>query len=212
MVAFIVAAGVFVVSRPRHRSVEAALAPLPEEPVPAPAPVPAVVERPSPPIAIRPAVPIAAPPPPPESPVETAPDDVATALRRRASLIAAHKKQLLDEADERAFEVARVSESARIAIRGLNEEFGRRIQAIPSPSAGGQRMAGGNTPAFDSYDAVRNARRDAISALLDAETARAFEVAERDVEANLRAHYRRSWNQELRAKAPLPASQPLEGH
>ena len=213
MVVAILAAGIFLVSRPRHHVERTATENMPEEPRPSPAPVSvhAIVDRTPPRAAPRLVVPVVAPPPAEDSGTRRVPEEVAAALKRRALFIAAHKKQLLDEADERAFEVAKVPESTRTAIRQINEEFGKRIQAIPSPGVSGQTAAQENSTATpDGYDAARNARRAAISNLLDPDSARAFEVAERAAEGNLRAHYLRSWSQELRAEAPFPHRQPLE--
>jgi hypothetical protein len=133
-----------------------------------------------------------------------------TLFKRRGLIIAAHKKQLVFEADEKAFEVVNASQATRSAIRQINEEFAKRIVAVPFPSPNGQPVAEGSGAPVDTYLGAENARREAIHGVLDADSAATFESAERSAEVGIRSHYRRQWGQELRAKAPWPSVQPTE--
>jgi hypothetical protein len=212
MLVLVVVAGIFVVSRPRHHPPRAVVEDLPEEPSlsPAPAQVIAVVEEPRPRRTPPAAAPVVAPPPPPAADARRPLEDTAALFKRRGLLIAAHKKQLVFEADEKAFEVVKASQATRGAIRQINEEFAKRIETIPMLSPSGHPVAEGSGAPVDTYLGAENARREAIRGVLDADSAAAFENAERNAEIGVRAHYRRQWGQELRAKAPWPSVQPTE--
>jgi hypothetical protein len=206
MVVSIIGAGVYLVARPRHHVEEVAVEVVQEEPMPIPAPAPRLAPVRLP---VQEKVPIlvataSAPPSRSEDSGSSASGDVLAVFRRRAQIIAAHKKQLIDEADEKAFEVVKASEATRMAIRRINEEYARRLQAIPAPSAIGQAVAQGSGSAPDSYDAARAARQAAIAEALGPDAARDFENAERTAEVSVRAHLRRQWGRELRANAGSP--------
>jgi hypothetical protein len=211
-----VVAAAFLVFRPRHRHETASIENVAEEPAPPPAlpEAPAVIEKArvhaAPPAAEPVAEPVAPAPPPAQVQGTPLPEDTMGVFKRRTSLIAAHRKQLLDEADERVFTTMNIPESTRSAVRKINEEFGKRLEVLPTPDQRAPNTAQGSNPSPDSYDGAREARRAAIGGLLDSESAQAFERAEHTAEADLRAHYRRSWNKELRASAPFPSGQALE--
>ena len=212
MVVSIIGAGVYLVARPRNHPEVAAVDDPQVDPTPIPAPAPRLASvgihvRDTPPVLVATA---ATPPSRPEDSGSPASGDVLAVFKRRAQIIAAHNKQLIDEADERAFEVVKASDATRAAIRRINEEYGRRIQGIPAPGASGQAAIQGSGLAPDTYDASRAARRAAIGEVLDPDSAKDFEIAERTAEAGVRAHVRRQWGRELRASASLPATQAQE--
>jgi hypothetical protein len=152
--------------------------------------------------------------PPVEEQERRAPENAATlfdrrslSVKRRGLASAVRRRQLLDRADEKAFEAVKASEETRIAIRRINAEFAKRIETLANSSPNGQPTAEGSQAAPDTWRAAEGARREAINSLFDSDTARTFESAEHAAEG---PNYRRHWGREILENAPPSSPQPAE--
>lgn len=117
-------------------------------------------------------------------------DGRETATTKRGLLIALNNQKRREEADERVFEVRKMPETTRVAIRQLNEAYTDRIRAswktkLDSLIAG----APPDTAPPHTTDAER-ARRDAIDKILGVDTGREFGAAERVSIQQVRGKYR----------------------
>ena len=110
-------------------------------------------------------------------------------LGRRQRLLAAHRRQMIRDADEQTFQTLNLPEPTRAAIRAIDDDYSRATQALQDP--------GPNAPGdFRNPEVDLNAeqtRHAAIANLLGPEGARTFSAAERKAERNLRNRLRPQW-------------------
>jgi hypothetical protein len=148
----------------------------------APAPRPAVVKEQPAAVALprAPDSPPAAPAAPvlldPTAPPPALPDGTSDAandptLHRRQQLLMQRRGQVIQAADEQAFDALNLPDAARAAIRAADSAYVRSIQ--PNGDANADQT-----------------RRAAIADILDPETMRAFNFAERKAERRARNQYR----------------------
>jgi hypothetical protein len=136
--------------------------PLPASATAAPVVVDQVPERP--------------PTPPPSPPPVTAAPSPPIAQTKRPLFVAPEPERVIRDADEQAFEMMRLPEATRAAIRKINEEHARTERALrdglPPPPEG------------------LPTRRAALDQLLGVEAGHQFDAAERVATKRLRSQYR----------------------
>jgi hypothetical protein len=155
--------------------------PPPAAPLAQAPPVPVPAERPStPPPA--PAAPAAeAPPPETETVSDVQPDP---SVERRRQMIAQHRGEVLQAADERAFGILNVPDAERAAIRAIDSAYARQLLAI------GQLPPGTDLPRAGLDPNADQTRRAAIANVLGADAAHTFAFAERKAERRVRGRAR----------------------
>lgn len=181
----------YFVFRPHHRA-RAVAAPAVEEPAPAvspPAPGQPVVAAQPPPSPAPPApgpsaderAPAAETSPPSDAWVE-AEQDPSVVQRQR--ILREHRRVVIRAADEKAFDTLNLPNDQRAAIRSINDQYVRSLQALQAASAG---AADPNSGVDLNADQTRRA---AITNVLGAEGMPAFNLAERKAEHRVRAELR----------------------
>jgi hypothetical protein len=137
---------------------------------PAAAALPSAPAPPAPPVPVEPVAldPTAPPPAPLDGTGDVASDPT---LLRRQDLLLQRRGQVLQAADERVFDMLKLPDAARAAIRAADDTYVRSLQSNGDPHA-------------------EQTRRAAISSILDPETMRAFSFAERNAERRARNQYR----------------------
>lgn len=170
-----------------HRPPPATAAPQAEA-APAPPPPRVVAPPPTPP-------PEMPPPPPQDSPSAT--DDeidggTEAALWRRQGVLAAHRLQMMRDADEAAFQKLNLPEATRAAIRAIDDEYVRASQALQARREA-EQAAGVDSqlPAGDIN--AEQTRHAAIESLLGPTGAATFTVAERRAKRHVRNELRPQW-------------------
>ena len=152
----------------------------------------------------------ATPPAPPATDGGDHAVDDKVAVKNRQLLVAAHNLQLIVQADEQAFEVLKLPDDQRVAIRRISEEFGRRARddLSASQTTVDEQIGLG----IARNDQAERDRRAAIKALLGPEGATAFSTAEYAEARRLRIRYRKQWAEELDSAAPWPEGVPRSAH
>lgn len=118
--------------------------------------------------------------------------DVALgAVERRQRLLAEHNRQLMREADERAFDKLNVPNEARAAIRRINEDYARATAGIQDTTLvdAAAEAAAASPPASLSAQQTRHAD---IGGVLGDEVARFYSL-ERKEKKLLRNQHRAEW-------------------
>jgi hypothetical protein len=200
VVALLVVVAEVTVVRRSGRQTDITAAPVPSEPPspsapPAPQPPPAAAPsaRPTPLVATGPALLEA------EAEADAGVDagaDRAAVLQRRALLAAGQNQRLIQQVDETLFMTSKMGDPTRVAIRRINEDHARRLQALLE--------AGGPDGTAAALGEAERSRRAALDSLLGPEASRAFDMAEHMASRRVRPRYRRAWAEELRQQAPLP--------
>lgn len=175
----------FALFRPHHRPPPVSeMADLPAAVAPARLPAP-------PPVVLPPAQRAAAPPTPPApeepepaaalEPVE-APPNPATLARQRELLV--HQRQTVRDADEKVFDILKLPDAQRAAIRAIDDQYVRTLQSMePTGTAGDGTGAGVDLNANQT-------RRAAITDVLGADGMHAFTFEERKAERRVRGQLR----------------------
>jgi hypothetical protein len=161
--------------------------------------------------AIVPSAPVAAQAPVPAA--QLTPQQVQNvAVKKRALLMADHNQQIVQLADERAFDALQLSDEKRTAIRQINGNYDRStrdfIDANPPDWRPGEQL-GANIAKNDEAD---RARRAALKEVLGPEGVAAFETAEYAAARRLRRQHSAQWADELERQAPLPEGLPPSPH
>jgi hypothetical protein len=173
----------YALFRPHHRPHAAEVADVPPPALPQPRPV--VAPPPAPPPARR-AAPEPTPPPPeetapPEPAVEAAPAP-ATVIRQRELLV--RQRQTVRDADERVFDSLNLPDAQRTAIRAIDDQYVRALQAMEQTGTSGE----GWRPDADLN--ANQTRRAAIANILGAEGMHTFNFEERKAERRVRSELR----------------------
>jgi hypothetical protein len=134
------------------------------------------------------------------------------AIKNRQLLIAAHNLQLVQQADERAFDTLKLSESVRVAIRTIDEAYGKKTQEALSPDPERLTIDRQIGLGIGSNEEAERIRRAAIKDVLGLEGAQEFAAAEYAETRRLRIQYRKQWAEELDANAPRPPGMPRTPH
>lgn len=127
---------------------------------------------------------------------------ISSILQKRALLNAAHHQELTQKADERVFEILQMSEAQRVAIRQINEDFGKRARELVNAAPG--MLAEQRPESFAKNTDADRARRAALENLLGVDAARAFDTNEHTAARILLRRYRPEWGRELRDQALVP--------
>jgi hypothetical protein len=102
----------------------------------------------------------------------------------RQRILHEHRRLVIRAADEKAFDVLNLPDAQRAAIRSINDQYVRSVQALQAASSG---------PPDPNSGADLNAdqtRRAAIANVLGAEAMPAFNLAERHAEHRVRGELR----------------------
>jgi hypothetical protein len=116
--------------------------------------------------------------------------DAVLVIRKRNLLVLAHNEQLLEEADEQAFDSLHMPETSRLPVRRVNDEWDEKRRALLSVGVEGQ------TPEREIADAdAGNAELDrtrgiALASLLGVARFEEFETAELAALSRLRERFR----------------------
>jgi hypothetical protein len=118
-------------------------------------------------------------------------DAAPGAVERRQRLLAEHNRQLMREADERAFDKLKVPNEARAAIRRINEDYARATAGIQDTTLvdASAEAAAASPPASLSAQQTRHAD---IAGVLGAEVAQFYSL-ERKEKKLLRNQHRAEW-------------------
>jgi hypothetical protein len=144
-----------------------------------PAPSPPAVETPAPPPPPRQPE-VAAPPPPDDG--TTGEIDPTTARRQRA--LYERRAQVIQDADEQAFDTLNLSDAQRAAIRAIDEQYARTLTTIANATDDS------TLPTFTVDSNAEQTRRTAIAGVLGPDTVHTFNFVERKAERRVRNHYR----------------------
>ncbi|HLK91200.1 MAG TPA: hypothetical protein VKZ18_14980 [Polyangia bacterium] len=177
----------YVVFRSHHRA--RAAAPVDDAPPALVGPAAAAQASPPPPPAPPPPPPAAEPAPPAaesapepsEAVAEVAQDPV---LLQRQRALQQHQRMLIRAADEKAFDTLNLPDAQRAAIRAINDQYVRSLQALQAISPGGEDTNHGVDLNADQT------RRAAITDVLGADAMPGFTFAERKAERRVRAMLR----------------------
>jgi hypothetical protein len=166
----------YALLRPHSRPKAAEMADLPQAAAPAPLPIVA-----TPP----PADPPAPEPTPPQADTapETAPDpaeapDSTTTVGQRELVL--HHREIVQQADEKVFDVLNLPDAQRAAIRAIDDQYVRTVQSM-EPS-------GSDATGVDLN--ANRTRRTAIGNVLGPDSMRAFSSQERGAERRVRSELR----------------------
>jgi hypothetical protein len=162
-------------------SIEASAAPGPSLPVAQAAVLPVPSAGPLPAAPPPAAAAAAAPPPRTETVSDVQPDPT---VERRRQLMLKRRGQVVQAADEQVFDLLRLTNEQRAAIRAIDSAYARTLQAIGT-------LPPGADPGDAGFDPnAEQARRAAIAEVLGPEATHAFTLAERKAERRVRNQLR----------------------
>jgi len=200
LTASVVGIGIYMVARPRHEPEAAAPVAPTEDDAPTPPPedkVPTQGET-----AARAALQAVAQAAMAE---KTATDENDKAVKTRRLFLSSQRHKIRRSADESAFDVLKLPEAARAAIRRINDESERRDEkSIRNLSTATPLDPQGRS---DGHDGAGDAiRQSAIDSVLGPEVASQFTAFEGANVRRLKRRTRGARNRELNEQAPLPPS------
>jgi hypothetical protein len=116
-------------------------------------------------------------------------DRAVAAIRKRNLLVLAHEEQLLEHADEQAFDAVQMPGRLRVAVRNLNDDWAQERRALLGDQVAGRTPAAEVAAADSANAALDRTRREELMRLLGASDFAAFGVAETAALDRVRERY-----------------------
>jgi hypothetical protein len=107
--------------------------------------------------------------------------------------LAEHRRQAVRAADEKVFDKLNLSDATRAEIRKIDDDYVHTLEAVNQLPT----MANGGSSGHEADLNAEQTRREAIGRLLDPDTLRAFDAAERSAMHDERNQFRAKWMQGL---------------
>lgn len=119
-----------------------------------------------------------------------------TAIAKRNLMILEHREQLLEEADERAFQSLRLPEPLCTLVRRVNDEWAEKRRSVLSGPIGAQTPEQAIASAEAANAELDRTRRVALANVLEATNLQELEAAEDAESSRLRERFR-GWEERV---------------